>query len=168
MNVIEIRTEQPGDLEAIQQVNMDAFGQALEGRIVDALREHGAALLSLVAVVDGVVVGHILFSPATVGSTVGAALGPMAVTPAYQRRNIGSQLVVHGIARLRATACPFVVVLGHPAFYPRFGFEAAATLGLSCAWDVPADVFMVAVLDPKVRGRLQGPVEYRPEFSTIE
>ena len=102
----EVRDEQAADVQAIRNVNRQAFGQEHEGRIVDALRDNGAATLSMVAVVDGQVVGHIMFSPATIGPVLGAALGPMAVIPACQREGIGSQLVMHGLERLRARACP--------------------------------------------------------------
>ena len=166
--VVTIRDERPSDLDAIREVNRQAFGQELEGRIVDALRARGAATLSLVAVAEQEVVGHILFSPATVGSLVGAALGPMAVAPAHQKRGVGSQLVTCGIERLRGSACPFIVVIGHATFYPRFGFMPAAARGLTCDWKVPADVFMVNILNPDAAGQLHGRVEYRAEFSTIE
>ena len=166
--MIEIREERPADVEAIRGVNRQAFDQEQEGRIVDALRERGAVLLSLVAVVNDEVIGHILFSPAVVGPMHGAALGPMAVVPAHQRHGVGSQLVARGLERLQAHRCPFVVVIGHPGFYPRFGFEAAAAFGLTCDWDVPAGVFMVKVLSPAAKGRVHGHVAYRAEFATVE
>jgi putative acetyltransferase len=165
--MIEIRDEQPDDVGAVREVNRQAFDQEQEGRIVDALREHGGALLSLVAMADGGVVGHIMFSPLTVGLVVGAALGPMAVLPAYQRQGVGSRLVERGIERLRHSGCPFVVVIGHPEFYPRFGFRPAGAYGLTCEWDVPAAPFMVTILDPAVSGLLAGRAEYRTEFSAI-
>jgi putative acetyltransferase len=166
--LIEIRDEQPGDVAAVREVNRQAFAQELEGRIVDALRDHGGVLLSLVAVADRAIVGHIMFSPLTVGSIEGAALGPMAVLPAYQRRGIGSQLVERGIERLRASGCPFIVVIGHPEFYPRFGFRSAAAYGLRCEWDVPAEAFMLTILNPEVGDRLKGLAQYRAEFVTTE
>jgi putative acetyltransferase len=164
---IAIRDERPEDIDAIREVNRLAFGQEHEGRLVDALRARGAVTLSLVAVADGAVVGHILFSPLTAGSEAGAGLGPMAVAPAYQRSGIGSQLVTHGIERLRQAGCPFIVVLGHPEFYPRFGFRPAAALGLTCEWNVPDEVFMVKVLTPQAADRLSGRVEYQAEFSAL-
>ena len=167
-NMIEIRDEQPGDVDAVREVNRQAFDQEQEGRIVDALRERGAAILSLVAVADGVVVGHIIFSPLTVGPVVGAALGPMAVVPAHQRQGIGGQLVMRGVERLRERGCPFIVVIGHPEFYPRFGFRSAGAQGLTCEWDVPAEAFMVNILNRQVGGSLRGRAQYREEFSTIE
>jgi putative acetyltransferase len=166
--MIEIRDERPGDMDMIWEVNRQAFDQEQEGRIVDALRKQGGALLSLVAVANGIVVGHIMFSPLTVGPKIGAGLGPMAVLPAYQRQGIGTHLVNRGLARLKDNGCPFVVVIGHPDFYPRFGFQAAAAYGLTCEWDVPAEVFMVAVLKPEFTGSLAGLAKYRSEFSTVE
>jgi putative acetyltransferase len=163
--MIEIRDEQPDDIAAIRAVNLEAFGQADEGRIVDALRANGAATLSLVAVDNGTVVGHIMFSPLSVGAVQGAGLGPMAVRPTQQRQGIGSRLVEAGVARLRASGCPFIVVLGHPEFYPRFGFRPAAIHGVTCEWDVPSEAFMVALLDPAVAGLLRGVARYRPEFT---
>lgn len=165
--MIEIREEQPTDIDAVRELNRQAFDQEQEGRIVDALRDAGAVTLALVAVSDGAVVGHIVFSPLTVGAEVGAALGPMAVRPAYQRQGIGSQLVAQGIERLRGRGCPFVVVIGHPQFYPRFGFGPAGAQGLTCEWDVPAEAFMVTILQSEVGRRLRGRAQYHAEFSTI-
>lgn len=166
--MIEIRDEQPGDVAAVREVNRLAFGQDRESRIVDALRANGAAAVSLVAIDGGAVVGHIMFSPLSVGPVVGVGLGPMAVVPSHQRQAIGSRLVEAGIERLRNTGCPFIVVIGHPSFYPRFGFQPAAACGLSCEWDVPAEAFMVNILNPEVSGKLRGVAQYRAEFSTIE
>lgn len=165
--MIEIRNEQPADLDAIRRVNRSAFDQEQEGRLVDALRQRAVVLLSLVAVLNNEIVGHILFSPATIGSVVGAALGPMAVVPAHQRQGIGSQLVTRGLEYLEAHDCPFVVVVGHPAFYPRFGFESATVYGLACDWELPAEVFMVKVLGAAAAGQVHGHVAYQPEFNEV-
>ena len=163
--MIAIRDEQPGDLAAIRAVNDAAFDQPLEGRIVDALRAHGVAQLSLVAVVDGRVVGHILFSPVTSAAGVdGLGLGPMAVAPEHQRRGVGGALIDAGLSRLRAAGCPFVVVLGHHEYYTRFGFVPASRHGLRCEWDVPDESFMVHVIDPGATAAAAGLVQYRPEF----
>jgi putative acetyltransferase len=164
---IEIRREREGDQTAVRNVNDRAFGQDLEGRIVDALRSNGAVLLSLVAVLDTRIVGHILYSPASIGEVTGAGLGPMAVLPEFQRQGIGSMLVRAGNQTLNDAGCPFAVVLGHADFYPRFGFTPARTRGVTCEWDVPDDVFMLLVLDElRMRG-VSGLATYRPEFSTV-
>ena len=161
---IVVRDERPEDLAAIRAVNDAAFDQPLEGRIVDALRAHGAVRLSLVAEVDGRIVGHILFSPVTSAGAEGLGLGPMAVLPDQQRRGVGAALIDAGMARLRAAGCPFVVVLGHDGYYTRFGFVPASRHGLRCEWDVPDQAFMVLVLDPVATTAAAGLIRYRPEF----
>ena len=162
-----VREERPEDIPLIREVNRLAFEQDQEANIVDALRSSGAALLSLVAVQDDDVVGHIMYSPARVGAVEGAGLAPMAVLPTHQRRGIGSQLVEAGNAKLRENGCPFIIVLGHPGFYPRFGFTAARALGITCEWDVPDDAFMIAVMDEQRMRGVTGLAKYRPEFSTV-
>ena len=163
--MIDIRDEQPGDHAAVSELNRLAFGQDLEGSIVDALRANAGALLSLVATREGRVVGHIMYSPVRVGQVVGAALGPMAVAPESQRQGIGTALVTAGNDRLARTGCPYVLVLGHPAFYPRCGFTPASRHGVTCPWTVPDDAFMIAVLDAARSAGAVGLAEYRPEFS---
>ncbi len=164
---MEIREEQAGDFPGIRDVNVGAFGQPQEAALVDALREHGAVMLSLVALVDGHLVGHILYSRASIGAVSGAALGPMAVLPEHQRRGIGSALVRAGNGRLRAAGCPFIVVVGHADFYPRFGFEPAHVHGITCEWNVPDDVFMALLLDREAMRGVSGLVKYRPEFASL-
>src|SRR5438477_6775359 len=146
--LIEIREERPNDVAAVRDLNRRAFEQDQEGNIVDALRANGAALLSLVATVNDRVVGHIMYSPLSIGGNVtGAALGPMAVLPERQRQGIGSKLVEAGNRKLKDAGCPFIIVVGHPNYYPRFGFGPASTHGIRCEWEVPDDVFMLLVLD---------------------
>ena len=164
---IEIREERGEDIAAIRKVNNRAFNQDHEGRIVDALRSNGAALLSLVATVDSQVVGHIMYSPITVGEVTGTALGPMAVAPEHQGQGIGSKLVEAGNLKLKDEGSPFIIVLGHANFYPRFGFEPARLLGITCEWEVPEDVFMILVLDQEKMSGVSGLAKYRHEFSTV-
>ena len=164
--MIEIREERAGDVAAIRELNRLAFGQDQEGNIVDALRANGAVTLSLVATLNGRVVGHILYSALTINDVVGAGLGPMAVSPEHQRQGIGSKLVRAGNERLVTSDCPFVIVVGHPNFYPRFGFKPASTHGITCEWELPDDVFMVLILDPTVMTGVSGAAKYRPEFSS--
>jgi len=153
------------DLAAIRDVNIRAFGQSQEADIVEALRANGAASLSLVAAIDGVVIGHIMYSPVQLGRLEGAGLGPMAVLPEYQRQGIGSALVETGNRRLGLAGCPFIVVLGHARLYPRFGFRRASTLSVACEWNVPDDVFQILVLDAARMTGVSGVVRYRREFS---
>jgi len=165
--LIEIREERPDDAPAIREVNKRAFGQDQEGNIVDALRTNGAVSLSLVAAVNGRIVGHIMYSPITVGGVItGAALGPMAVVPEYQRQGIGSKLVEAGNEKLQDVDCPFIIVLGHPNYYPRFGFRPASMYGIECEWAVPDDVFMLLVLDEAKMQGVSGLAKYRHDFST--
>lgn len=165
----EIRLEQPADIAAIRNVNDRAFGRPTEGAVIEQLRGTCDGLLSLVAAVNGQVVGHVLFSPTRLetedGRTIsGAGLAPVAVLPEWQRRGIGSDLIRAGLLSLQQTDCPFVVVLGHPGYYPRFGFEPASRHGIRCQWDVPDEAFMLLVLDEgKMRG-VSGMARYRSEW----
>jgi len=166
--VIEIREERPGDVAAIRDVNKRAFGQDQEGKIVDALRSNGAALLSLVATLDDRVVGHIMYSPISVARKImGAALGPVAVLPEHQRQGIGSKLVEAGNRKIKDQGCPFIIVLGHSNYYPRFGFMPASNHGIKCEWEVPEDVFMLLVLDQEKMQGVSGLAKYRHEFSSV-
>jgi putative acetyltransferase len=109
--LIEIREERSDDVVAVGEVNRRAFGQDQESNIVDAFRTNGAALLSLVAIVNGQVAGHILYSPLTVAENVhGVALGPMAVVPEYQRRGIGTKLIEAGNRKIKDGGYPFIIV----------------------------------------------------------
>ncbi|MFH0910904.1 MAG: N-acetyltransferase [Planctomycetota bacterium] len=165
---IVVRKEKARDIEAVREVNLRAFGQTQEADIVDALRRNCPDLLSLVAVRNKCIVGHILFSPVTVeggyGVVQGMGLAPMAVLPEHQRQGIGSALVRKGIARLEKKGCPFVVVLGHAEYYPRFGFKRASLHGIRCEWEVPDEVFRILPLQPSRLQGVSGPARYRPEF----
>ena len=167
-----VREEQPADQRAIHAVNAAAFETDAEARLVDALRAGGGLTLSLVAVVDGELAGHIAFSPVTVtradGTTIeGVGLAPMAVVPSRQRAGIGGRLIADGLRRLREAGHRFCVVLGHPAYYPRHGFVRASTHGL--AWDRPApdEAFLVQALVPGGLGGVRGIVRYRPELDAV-
>jgi len=165
-----IRPEQPGDAAAVRHVNERAFPTSIEADIVDALRVSCPDRLSLVAVDEGRVVGHILFSPAVLNTTAGElrgmALAPMAVLPERQNRGVGSDLVRAGLGILRQRGCPFVIVLGHPAYYPRFGFEPAHRFGIRPQWeDVPDEAFMVRFLVPPGDRPVSGTARYRDEFN---
>jgi putative acetyltransferase len=165
--LIEIRKERPGDIPAIRDLNKRAFGQDQEANIVDALRSNGAASLSLVATLNDRVVGHIMYSPAELGQLTGAGLGPMAILPEHQRQGIGSKLIDAGNRQLKIAGCPFIVVVGHADYYPRFGFSPARPLGITCEWEVPENVFLLLVLDPGQMRSVSGMAKYRHEFSTV-
>jgi putative acetyltransferase len=164
-----IRREEPRDADAVRIVNERAFGQPEEARIVDALRGVADAI-SLVAVIDNDVVGHILFTPVSIDDAAAplsaTGLAPMAVLPEFQRRGIGSALVNAGLDSCRAAGYDLAVVLGHPDFYPRFGFVVAADHQLSCEYPAPREAFMVIELRPGAFRRARGLVRYRPEFAS--
>jgi putative acetyltransferase len=165
--MIEIRAEEPRDQDSVHSLNLAAFENGPEAAIVDKLRVSCEDYLSFVAVEDGNVVGHILFTPATVDGcdAVGMGLAPMSVLPSHQRKGIGSQLVRHGLQYLRQSGCPFVIVLGHPEYYPRFGFELASNYRLSSQWEgVPDEAFMVVVFNRSVLPKAGGIARYRGEF----
>ncbi len=172
--MIVVQAERPEDRVAVLRVSQLAFGRPDEGTLVEALRDalHGA-VISLVAVEKDEVVGHIFFSPVSIESkesiTAALALGPMAVLPEFQRRGIGSELVRSGLAECKERGQLVVVVLGHPEFYPRFGFTPAKGKGLRCEYAVPDEVFMVTELEPdalQLQG-VEGMVKYRPEFGSV-
>ena len=168
--MIIVRTEVIQDYAAVRLVNELAFGQPLEANLVEALRENAQPYISLVATNGNEVVGHIFFSAVTLEpnqqevSIMG--LAPMAVLPEFQRQGIGSQLVRTGLAKCEELKSDAVVVLGHPEFYPRFGFVPASRKGLRCEYPVPDDVFMVLELKPDAIAD-GGLVKYRPEFSSV-
>ena len=165
--MIEIRPEIPADRDAIHRLNVAAFECDDEAKVVDRLRATCENFLSFVAEADGEVVGYILFTPVAVdGSDVGGmGLAPMAVSPTLQREGIGSRLVHHGLDHFRQTGCPFVIVLGHPEYYPRFGFEPASRYGFSSQWDgIPDEAFMVLPLDESVLPAAGGVARYLSEF----
>jgi len=149
-------------------VNTAAFGGRLEADLVEALHREGAAVVALVAEIEGdVVVGHILFSPVSVEPATPRrilGLAPMAVAPGFQARGIGTRLVREGLERCRAAGVEAVVVLGHTEYYPRFGFRPAHTFGLHCGYDVPADVFMALELVPGALRDVSGLVRYHDAF----
>jgi putative acetyltransferase len=170
MNVT-IREERAEDSDAIRGIHTTAFGTDAEARLVDALRAARALTLSLVAEVDGRIVGHIGFSPVTVSSDdrvhVGVGLAPMAVLPSFRRNGIGAAVVLNGLERLRSHNDAFCVVLGHAKYYPRFGFKRASTLGMHWERKGHEDSFFVQALRPGGLDGVKGVVRYRPEFDGL-
>ena len=166
-----VRTEEPGDEASIRAVNEAAFETPTEADLVDRLREQARPFISLVAVRADEIVGHILFTPVTVTSADSSyqaiGLAPMAVLPRQQRRGVGSRLVEAGLAACREAGLEVVVVLGHPEYYPRFGFEPASRRGLRSEYDVPDEVFMALGLRPGALEGRGGLVQYHPEFGRL-
>jgi putative acetyltransferase len=165
-----IRQEKPEDIDDIHALNELAFGQPQEANIIDKLRINCDNLLSLVAIENEKVVEHVLFSPVEIEGQHeiirGMGLAPMAVLPEMQHKGIGTQLVKSEIENLRKMQCPFIIILGHPEYYPRFGFERASLYGIKCQWEgIPDDAFMILWLDKSKMNRVSGLAKYRDEFN---
>jgi putative acetyltransferase len=164
-----IKSEQPEDIQKIHELSVIAFGRETEAVLVDKLRASEALTLSLVAMEEGSIVGHIAFSPVTINAedqTIGAiGLGPIAVSPERQRSGIGSQLVEAGLNEIKSVGHKIVIVLGNPEYYSRFGFSPARKFGIRWEFDVPDDVFMVKELSEHALHGVKGIVKYRPEFN---
>ena len=164
-----IRREEPQDIAAIRFVNEQAFGGSAEASAIDALRDRGAATLSLVAVIDEQVVGHLFFSLVTIESPdrswPGLGLAPLAVLPEYQRQGIGTALMNEGLEECRRLGHTRVIVLGHPAYYPRFGFERASAYGVRFEYEAPDEACLILALQPGALGGVSGVAKYQPEWS---
>jgi putative acetyltransferase len=164
-----IRKEAPSDIDAAKRLNELAFEGDTEAAIVDKLRELCEDIISLV-----VEVGERSWA-----ISYSAPWGPRAgtkrswawasprwlVLPDHQRKGIGSELVRAGLAELRKKNCPFVIVLGHPGYYPRFAFEPSSRHSIKCEWEVPDEAFMVVVFDDSSMPESGGKARYRHEFS---
>ena len=162
---IIIRSETDADVDAIADVTVAAFKNLeisghTEQFIIAALRAAKALTVSLVAELNGRVVGHVAFSPVTIsdGTQSWYGLGPVSVLPEYQRRGIGSALIQEGIARLKNLGAWGCCLVGHPEYYRRFGFQNIR--GLVCE-GVPEEVFFALSLDGQIP---QGIVEFHVGF----
>jgi putative acetyltransferase len=165
--MLEIRSEQPADAEGIRALNRLAFDGEAEAKLVDLLRERGRNIVSLVAVEGEQVIGQVLFTEVHVTPAVlykGVGLAPMAVLPSHQNRGIGTELGRKGLARCRDLGYDFAVVLGHPDYYPRFGFKKASDFGLDNDYNAD-DAYMALEFKPGVLGSFQGVVHYVSEFA---
>jgi len=161
---VGIRAETRGDREAVYDVNRRAFGRDVEPQLVEAIRDSPEALPGLALVAEdededeGTVVGHILLSRVQVGGEDAVVLAPVAVVPERQSEGIGGELVRAAIDAARAQGERLVVLVGHPWYYPRFGFVPASTLGIEHPTPIADDVFMALPLaDDHPRGRLEYP-----------
>jgi putative acetyltransferase len=160
------RPESPDDVKAVRDVNLAAFPTAAEADLVDALRGSDAWIdgLSIVAEDDEAnVVAHALLTRCHVGGSPALALAPCAVLPRVQRRGAGSAAVGAALSAARAMGENLVVVLGHPDYYPRFGFVSASSLGIRVGFEVPDEALMALALDPQAetpRGTIAYPAPF--------
>lgn len=167
---MRIRDEEEKDQPAVREIVSAEFDTGAEADLVDALRNEAKPLVSLVAEEDGIVVGHVMFSPVSIlehPETVVMGLAPLAVHYEYQGRGIGTELVRAGLERCRELGAVAVVALGHPGYYPRFGFSPAAALGIRSDYDVPDDTFMVLELDMGCLNGRAGTVTYHEAFRNV-
>jgi putative acetyltransferase len=164
---IRVRHETAADVDDVRDVVRLAFGRDDEAFLVDALRADGAVRCSLVAEADGRIVGHLLFTDLDIvgpASTISAlALAPVAVLPEYQRQGIGSRLIERGLEICRGDGHRIVIVLGHPNFYPRFGFSAELAARLDSPFSGKPS-FMAMELAPGALEGVSGRVRYSPPF----
>ena len=168
---MDIRCEGLSDYAAIAEVNILAFGQENEAKLIEEIPGSQGYIpeLSLVAEVDNVIVGHILFSYIdliALESLQVLALAPLAVIPQFQKQGIGSALVKAGLEKANAIKEALVIVLGHPHFYTRFGFEPSINYKITSSFPVPEDVFMVKPLQT-YQEKFQGKVVYPQAFLTV-
>ena len=170
--MLHLRPESAADHAVVRTVNTRAFGRPGEADLVDALRRTATPFVSLVAEEADRVVGHICFTPVMVETSgddpLLMGLAPMAVLPEQQRQGIGSALVRAGLEACRALGADAVVVLGHPAYYPRFGFRPAEAFGLRCIYDVPPDAFMALELRNGALDDVHGTVRYHAAFDAVD
>ena len=162
------RKEEPGDELAIRQVLLSAFRSEQEARLVDRLRQNGRPSISLVAESSSTIIGQIAFSPVTLISQLesksGLGLAPLAVVPQWQRHGAGAELVRAGLAACADAGGEFVVVLGEPSYYRRFGFQKASLLGIENEYGVD-DEFMIAPL--RAESLAPGLAKYASEFADV-
>lgn len=168
-----IRPEEPEDVAAIRRVEEQAFGQPAEADLVDRLRAACPEQISLVAIWEGQLVGHILFTPAAIqyedGSKLnGFGLAPLAVLPDFQKQGVGTALIQSGLAELQNRNQLFVIVLGHPAYYPRFGFQPAYQFQITCKFTGEnREAFMIHLLKNKGFQSRAGIARYHPVFDSL-
>jgi putative acetyltransferase len=169
---LTVRPETTEDRKVVHAINATAFEQEEEADLVERLRGTAEPIISLVAEIDGQVVGHILFTGVSIAGEAGVysamGLAPMAVEPSHQRHGVGSALVERGLEACREAGHEIVVVLGHPEYYPRFGFERASLHGIRWDVEVPDEAFMVLELVPGALGSRAGVVRYHSEFGKLQ
>ena len=167
---MKIRMEKDFDYQNIREVNLCAFPNNEEALLVDKLRKSGK-VISLVAMKHDKMVGHVLFSTATIENSnesfLALVLAPVAVLPEFQNQGIGTKLIEIGLEEAKKREYFIVTVLGHPKYYPRFGFKPAEQNGIQHPFEVPEDVFMVYDLVPDALCRVNGVIKYSMAFDDL-
>ncbi|MBM4261844.1 MAG: N-acetyltransferase [Deltaproteobacteria bacterium] len=167
---MRVRLEEPKDWAAVHRVNAAAFPTTAEADLVDIVRLRANPIISLVAEQDETVIGHMLFSPVTLTGHADLkvmGLAPMAVAKDHQRQGVGSALVREGLARCKELDFGAVVVLGHPDYYPRFGFAPAVQYGIGCEFAAPPEAFMIVELEPGYLHGKSGTIRYHSAFDVF-
>lgn len=170
---LTLRREKASDFHGIYLVHQAAFRQEAEGRLVEKLRKNKAYIpeLSLVAIQDNLVVGHIIFSKIKISGGQkdyeSLTLAPLGVLPEFQNKGIGSLLVREGLKKARELGYRSVIVLGHKNFYPRFGFVPASRWGIESPYEVPDEAFMAIELVPGGLDGISGKVKYDEAFEEL-
>ena len=165
-----VRAETAADYPLVADLTRSAFDNNAEVVLIERLRQTCDGYLSLVAEQRGQLVGHIMFSPVTLGKHSKIklmALAPMAVSDVLHHQGIGSALVRSGLELCRKHGISAVVVLGHPGYYPRFGFTPARGFNISSPWQVPDNTFMLLELMPGALKGLSGQVQYHSAFQAL-
>lgn len=169
--MISFRDVTDTDGAAIWQVVEQAFGRRDEAILTEQLIRQGKGTVSMAAVLDNRIVGHILYSQATVESPAGnftiLCIAPVSVLPQYQRQGIGSSLIRESLERCRSLGYEVVVLVGHPEYYPRFGFVRASSFGLKCEFEAPDQAWMALELRPGALASRTGIVKFQPEFQDV-
>lgn len=165
-----IREENENDWAVVFNVNHAAFPTPAEANLVNALRAQCHPLVSLVAEENGMLIGHILFSPVQLAGyprLLLMGLAPMAVLPGYQRKGVGAALINAGLDKCRSLDVGAVVLLGHVEYYPRFGFAPAVRYGISCEYGVHEESFMVLELQAGYLRGKTGMIHYHDAFKNV-
>ncbi|MEQ8524730.1 N-acetyltransferase [Gracilimonas sp.] len=169
--MIKVLQERPEHIDTISSLTIKAFPSNAEANLIDKLREKLTNFYSFVAIKDGEVIGHILFTPVYLDGPENNisifGLGPMAVLPKYQKSGVGSKLVRRSLKFLKKQEIDAVVVLGHKEYYSKFGFESSAKYGVKSEFDVPDDVFMIKFLNRDFKSILKGTIKYDELFSKV-
>ena len=161
-----IRSEEPEDIKGIRKVNIEAFETHEEADLVDALRDAGAFVISLAAVDDSEIIGHILFTAATLEGSEAKifGIGPMGVLPEQQGKGVGTRLMEAGLEECKTKDADAVIVLGYPEFYTKFGFAPSVEFDIKSEFDVPPEVFMVRELRKGALDGKSGTIKYHRLF----